>query len=126
MVQIVNTHLPSSIGHSIDELDDILRQVDGILGGKRHIGILMGDFNTELTSATSDAFIGTAIRTTPSRTTTMATRPSPHATPPNEHQESITTFLRGRGLVALNTHSKWWRDADDPHNCTVTTPLGTA
>lgn len=47
-IQIVNIHLPSSIGHTIDELDDVLRKADDIIGGKRHIRVLMGDFNTEL------------------------------------------------------------------------------
>lgn len=44
-LQVCNLHLPSAIGHDVDEIETIMRNIEQCQSGKRVARILLGDFN---------------------------------------------------------------------------------
>lgn len=93
LVQIVNIHLPSAIGHTTDELDNICRRIEENNHGRRFVRCILGDFNHVLCDSkcgrnNTTATVGPALR----RTTTTA---------PN--RSATTTAHDGTDTPATNT-----------------------
>lgn len=45
-IQAICIHAPSTINHTMDEIDDHVLTTDSCLKGKRYLHVMAGDFNT--------------------------------------------------------------------------------
>lgn len=81
---IINTHLPSAVGHTTDELGDMCRRIEEISHGRRFLRCILGDFHHVLCDPkcgrnNSTAAVGAALRyTTTTATTHDVSAPDRH------------------------------------------------
>lgn len=121
LLKPISVHIPSSINSQDEQIDTALRQLEGAIPGKRHMTIIAGDWNAELSTDTNaDVCIGKAIR---QRHIDRASR----AATPHEYRRSnsiaddIIHMLRGKRLTVPSTYDAWWTTATCDEDCYDTT-----
>lgn len=81
-----HSHMPSSIGHTTDEADDVVRHATGELRGKRTLRLVGADMKVDIFDQHPDVHIGAALDTG---------LPTDHRRPPRPFQDPIHNASRG-------------------------------
>lgn len=99
-VQVVSSHLPSTMGHSTDEFCFHLQEFAELLRGHRRHCVLVGmDANTRISQAEAGV-TGTALRSSCSSSSLTAAE--------RTNMDSLVAESSGSGLRILNTFEEWW------------------
>lgn len=102
---LMSIHMPSSIGHSLEELDTVMQTIEGMVPGKRVMCMIGADLNIELMDPHAndrDNHIGAALE-------------ARGLDKVNDHHEMVRAFVWGAGLRLHNTFDKWWKNARTDH-----------